>query len=51
MQDALAQQARQWESHKADLELRIIELTARLEAKSERSAAAGDTGSRLAAME
>ncbi|TKW34901.1 hypothetical protein SEVIR_2G336900v4 [Setaria viridis] len=52
VQDALAQQARQWESHKADLELRIIELTARLEAKSERSAAAdGDTGSRLAAME
>uniref|UniRef100_K4A0R1 Filament-like plant protein n=1 Tax=Setaria italica TaxID=4555 RepID=K4A0R1_SETIT len=47
VQDALAQQARQWESHKADLELRIIELTARLEAKSERSAAAGDTGSRL----
>jgi chromosome segregation ATPase len=52
VQDALAQQARQWESHKADLELRIVELTARLEAKSERWAAAdGDTGSRLVAME
>ncbi|XP_021308720.1 filament-like plant protein 3 isoform X2 [Sorghum bicolor] len=54
VQDALAQQARQWESHKADLELRIVELTARLEAKSERSAVAttdGNTGSRLAALE
>ncbi|XP_066390842.1 filament-like plant protein 3 [Miscanthus floridulus] len=53
VQDALAQQARQWESHKADLELRIVELTARLEAKSERSMAAtdGDTGSRLVALE
>ncbi|KAF8700327.1 hypothetical protein HU200_034259 [Digitaria exilis] len=52
VQEALSQQARQWESHKADLELRIVELTARLEAKSERSVAAdGDTGSKLAAME
>ncbi|WVZ66036.1 hypothetical protein U9M48_015313 [Paspalum notatum var. saurae] len=52
VQDALAQQARQWESHKTDLELRIVELTARLEAKSERSVATdGDTGSRLAALE
>ncbi|KAF8669522.1 hypothetical protein HU200_051325 [Digitaria exilis] len=54
VQDALSQQARQWESHKADLELRIVELTARLEAKSERSVATtdGNTGSsRLAAME
>lgn len=54
VQDALAQQARQWESHKADLELRIVELTARLEAKSERSVASssdGETGSRLAALE
>ncbi|CAN6211726.1 unnamed protein product [Urochloa humidicola] len=54
VQDALAQQARQWESHKTDLELRVVELTARLEAKSERSVAAadaGDTGSRLAALE
>ncbi|PUZ72175.1 hypothetical protein GQ55_2G372600 [Panicum hallii var. hallii] len=52
VQDALAQQARQWESHKTDLELRIVELTARLEAKSERSVATdGDTGSKLAALE
>uniref|UniRef100_A0A804MR76 Filament-like plant protein 3 n=1 Tax=Zea mays TaxID=4577 RepID=A0A804MR76_MAIZE len=55
VQDALARQARQWESHKADLELRIVELTARLEAKSERSvvgATDGDTrSSRLAALE
>lgn len=54
VQNVLAQQARQWESHKADLELRIVELTARLEAKSERLAVAatdGDTGSRLAALE
>lgn len=53
VQGALAQQARQWESHKADLELRVVELTARLEAKSERSVAAADcdTGSRLAALE
>lgn len=55
VQDTLARQARQWESHKADLELRIVELTARLEAKSERSvvgATDGDTGSsRLAALE
>ncbi|ONM57562.1 Filament-like plant protein 3 [Zea mays] len=28
VQGALAQQARQWESHKADLELRVVELTA-----------------------
>lgn len=52
VQDAMAHQARQWESHKADLELRIVELTARLEAKSERSVATdGDKGSRLAALE
>ncbi|CAL5083139.1 unnamed protein product [Urochloa decumbens] len=54
VQDALAQQARQWESHKTDLELRVVELTARLEAKSERSVAAdggGDAGSMLAALE
>ncbi|KAG2645550.1 hypothetical protein PVAP13_2KG431300 [Panicum virgatum] len=52
VQDALAQQARQWESHKTDLGLRIVELTARLEAKSERSVATdGDTGSKLAALE
>ncbi|KAG2637170.1 filament-like plant protein 3 [Panicum virgatum] len=52
VQDALAQQAQQWESHKTDLELRIVELTARLEAKSERSVATdGDTGSKLAALE
>ncbi|CAN6218923.1 unnamed protein product [Urochloa humidicola] len=57
VQDALAQQAQQWESHKTDLEVRVVELTARLEAKSERSvvtAAAdggGDAGSRLAALE
>ncbi|ONM23901.1 Filament-like plant protein 3 [Zea mays] len=31
VQDALARQARQWESHKADLELRIVELTACVE--------------------
>ncbi|XP_062190327.1 filament-like plant protein 3 [Phragmites australis] len=52
VQDAMAQQARQWESKKVDLELRVVELTARLEAKSERSVATnGDTGSRLAALE
>ncbi|KAL6840685.1 hypothetical protein ACP4OV_029549 [Aristida adscensionis] len=57
VQDALAQQARQWESDKADLELRVIELTARLEAKSERAVAGGDgdgdgaAGARLAALE
>ncbi|CAL5072559.1 unnamed protein product [Urochloa decumbens] len=50
VQDALAQQARQWESHKTDLELRVVELTARLEAKSERSDG-GDGSSRLAALE
>ncbi|KAL6656580.1 hypothetical protein ACP70R_004360 [Stipagrostis hirtigluma subsp. patula] len=53
VQDALAQQARQWESDKANLELRVVELTARLEAKSERSgtAADGDGGGRVAALE
>ncbi|TVU39000.1 hypothetical protein EJB05_12399 [Eragrostis curvula] len=56
VQDALAKQARQWESEKTDLELRIVELTARLEAKSERSSVASDgdaagAGSRLAALE
>ncbi|CAN6183489.1 unnamed protein product [Urochloa humidicola] len=55
VQDALAQQARQWESHKTDLEVRVVELTARLEAKSERPVSAGggggDAGSRLAALE
>uniref|UniRef100_A0A0A9EU19 Filament-like plant protein 3 n=1 Tax=Arundo donax TaxID=35708 RepID=A0A0A9EU19_ARUDO len=52
VQDALAQQARQWESAKTDLELRVVELTARLEAKSERSVATdGDASSRLAALE
>uniref|UniRef100_A0A0A9CSN7 Filament-like plant protein 3 n=1 Tax=Arundo donax TaxID=35708 RepID=A0A0A9CSN7_ARUDO len=53
VQDALAQQARQWESAKTDLELRVVELTARLEAKSERSAAGGGEAgsSRLAALE
>lgn len=45
VQDALAKQARQWESEKTELELHVIELTARLEAKSERSVASdGDTG-------
>ncbi|XP_062186786.1 filament-like plant protein isoform X2 [Phragmites australis] len=52
VQDALTQQARQWESEKTDLELRTVELTARLEAKSERSVATdGDTSARLSALE
>ncbi|KAK3127114.1 hypothetical protein QOZ80_7AG0568500 [Eleusine coracana subsp. coracana] len=45
VQDALAKQARQWESEKTELELHVVELTARLEAKSERSVASdGDSG-------
>ncbi|GJN32394.1 hypothetical protein PR202_gb20901 [Eleusine coracana subsp. coracana] len=45
VQDALAKQARQWGSEKTELELHVVELTARLEAKSERSVASdGDSG-------
>ncbi|XP_051215730.1 uncharacterized protein [Lolium perenne] len=49
---ALALQSRQWESEKTDLELRIVELKAKLEAKSERSMSTdGDVSSRLASLE
>lgn len=52
IQDALAQQARRWESEKTDLELRIIELKAKLEAKSELSVTTdSDASSRLASRE
>ncbi|XP_044965661.1 filament-like plant protein isoform X1 [Hordeum vulgare subsp. vulgare] len=52
VQGALALQSRQWESDKTDLELRIVELKAQLEAKSERSVTSdGDASSRLAALE
>jgi DNA polymerase III gamma/tau subunit len=52
--DALAKQAREWESDKIELELHVVKLTARLEAKSDRSVASNgsDTAdSRLAAVE
>jgi len=52
VQGALALQSRQWESDKTDLELRIVELKAKLEAKSERSVTSdGDASSRLASLE
>uniref|UniRef100_A0A0E0LL24 Filament-like plant protein n=1 Tax=Oryza punctata TaxID=4537 RepID=A0A0E0LL24_ORYPU len=52
IQDALAQQSREWESKKTDLELRIVELKAKLEAKSEFSVNTdGDASSRLASLE
>lgn len=52
IQDALAQQSREWESEKADLELRVVELKAKLEAKSEFSVnAETDASSRLASLE
>uniref|UniRef100_A0ACD5U8F4 Uncharacterized protein n=2 Tax=Avena sativa TaxID=4498 RepID=A0ACD5U8F4_AVESA len=52
VQAALALQSRQWESEKTDLELRIVELMAKLEAKSERSVTTdGDANSRLASLE
>lgn len=52
VQDALAQQARRWGSEKTDLELRIIELKAKLEAKSELSVSTdSDASSRLASLE
>lgn len=53
VQAALALQSRQWESEKSDLELRIVELMAKLEAKSERSVTTGggDDNSRLASLE
>ncbi|KAG8099890.1 hypothetical protein GUJ93_ZPchr0013g36613 [Zizania palustris] len=52
VQDALAQQSRQWESKKTDLELRIVELKAKLEAKSELSVNTdSDASSRLASLE
>ncbi|KAM0868826.1 hypothetical protein ACQ4PT_041066 [Festuca glaucescens] len=52
IQAALALQSRQWESEKTDLELRIVELKAKLEAKSERSMTTdGDVSSRLASLE
>ncbi|KAG8080436.1 hypothetical protein GUJ93_ZPchr0007g3226 [Zizania palustris] len=52
VQDALAQQSRQWDSKKTDLELRIIELKAKLEAKSELSVNTdSDASSRLASLE
>ncbi|KAM0891554.1 hypothetical protein ACQ4PT_026314 [Festuca glaucescens] len=52
VQSALALQSRQWESEKTDLELRIVELKAKLEAKSERSMTTdGDVNSRLASLE
>ncbi|KAM3365860.1 hypothetical protein ACQJBY_015465 [Aegilops geniculata] len=52
VQDALALQSRQWESDKTDLELRVVEFKAKLEAKSERSVTSdGDASSRLASLE
>jgi hypothetical protein len=54
VQDALVKQAREWESDKTELELRVVELTARLEAKSDRSVASDGSyaaGSRRAAVE
>ncbi|KAL5198994.1 hypothetical protein ABZP36_002506 [Zizania latifolia] len=52
VQDALAQQSRQWESKKTDLELQIVELKAKLEAKSELSVNTdSDASSRLASLE
>ena len=52
VQAALALQSRQWESEKSDLELRIVEFNAKLEAKSERSVTTdGDASSRLASLE
>ncbi|KAM3385416.1 hypothetical protein ACQJBY_009343 [Aegilops geniculata] len=52
VQGALALQSRQWESDKTDLELRVVELKAKLEAKSERSVTSdGDASSRLASLE
>ncbi|KAF7015555.1 hypothetical protein CFC21_029378 [Triticum aestivum] len=52
VQGALALQSRQWESDKTDLELRVVELKAKLEAKSERSVTSdGDANSRLASLE
>jgi chromosome segregation ATPase len=48
VQDALARQAREWESEKTRLELRVVELTARMEAKSDGEEGAG---SRQAALE
>ncbi|CAM0905983.1 unnamed protein product [Alopecurus aequalis] len=53
VQAALAMQSRQWESEKSDLELRIVELNAKLEAKSERSVTTTDVdaSSRLASLE
>lgn len=52
VQAALALQARQWDSKKTDLELRIVELKAKLEAKSERSVTTdSDASSRLASLE
>ncbi|XBI91143.1 hypothetical protein VPH35_028550 [Triticum aestivum] len=52
VQGALALQSRQWESDKTDLELRIVELKAKLEAKSESTVTSdGDASSRLASLE
>ncbi|KAF0900726.1 hypothetical protein E2562_034780 [Oryza meyeriana var. granulata] len=52
VQDALAQQSRQWESKKTDLELRIVEFKAKLEAKSEFSVNTdSDASSRLTSLE
>ncbi|KAL5197068.1 hypothetical protein ABZP36_000580 [Zizania latifolia] len=52
VQDALAQQSQQWESKKTDLELRIVELKAKLEAKSELSVNTdSDASSKLASLE
>ncbi|XP_015695140.2 filament-like plant protein [Oryza brachyantha] len=52
VQDALAQQSRQWESKKTDLELRIVEFKAKLEAKTEFSVNIdSDASSRLASLE
>ncbi|KAI4975348.1 hypothetical protein ZWY2020_048955 [Hordeum vulgare] len=46
VQRALAQQSRKWESDKTDLELRIVDLKAQLEAKPERSVTSdGDANS------
>lgn len=52
VQAALALQSRQWESEKTELELRIVELKAKLEAKSERLMTTdGNVSSRLASLE